>query len=372
MGFRSLLKRALTENDNDKFLKVEIGQVFYDRYRVETHLGAGRYASVWLVIDSTNGEHAALKILNSDFYNGGHQIFELEVMQRVSAVSHQSTHPGRNHVTYLKNHFELEGPTGKHVAMVMPLLGDSIAEKATTGHIMRIPPPTVRNIAKQMLEALDFLHSECGVIHTDLQPSNILKDDQGQSPQEIDDLVRTHSSGPGFNDPNMQFRLNDLGIACFVDQHLTDNIQSEYLRAPEVTLEAPWDPSVDIFSLGCLLFQFITGDLPFVGRPGPGVTAEQDRIALLVSTFGPIPNVVLDNAALGKEFEHQCVNGHGFPVSLETMVGQSFAGDAQGMLPIDELELFCDFLRKMLASDPRERQRAGELGKHPWLFYVPE
>lgn len=54
MGFRSLLKRALTENDNDKFLKVEIGQVFYDRYRVETHLGAGRYASVWLVIDNTS------------------------------------------------------------------------------------------------------------------------------------------------------------------------------------------------------------------------------------------------------------------------------------------------------------------------------
>ncbi|KAI4726428.1 serine protein kinase Sky1 [Aureobasidium sp. EXF-10728] len=336
MGFRSLLKRALTENDNDKFYKVEIGQVFLDR----------------------NGEHAALKILNSDFYNGTHQIFELEVMTKVTAVSNHSTHPGRNHVTYLKNHFEIEGPTGKHVCMVMPLLGDSIAEKATTGHVMRIPPPTVRNIAKQMLEALDFLHSECGIIHTDLQPSNILKDDQGQSPQEIDDLVRTQSSGPEFNDPNMQFRLNDLGIACFVEQHLTDDIQSEYLRAPEVSLEAPWDPSVDIFSLGCLLYQFITGDLPFVGRPGPGVTAEQDRIALLVSTFGPIPNIVLDNAALGKEFEHQCINGHGFPVSLETLVGQSFAGDAQGMLPIDELELFCDFLRKMMASDPRERERA--------------
>jgi serine/threonine-protein kinase SRPK3 len=154
-------------------------------------------------------------------------------MQRVTACSNQSTHPGRNHVTYLKNHFELEGPTGKHVCMVMPLLGDSIAEKATTGHIMRIPPPTVRNIAKQMLEALDFLHSECGIIHTDLQPSNILKDDQGQSPQEIDELVRTQSSGPEFNDPNMQFRLNDLGIACFVDQHLTDNIRTRsHARSP--------------------------------------------------------------------------------------------------------------------------------------------
>ncbi|KAG9615493.1 kinase-like protein, partial [Aureobasidium melanogenum] len=215
MGFRSLLKRALTDNVNDKFYKVEIGQVFLDRYKVETHLGSGRYASVWLVIDSTTGEHAALKILNSDFYNGHHQIFELEVMMALTARSNNSTHPGRNHVTYLKNHFEIQGPSGKHVCMVMPLLGDSIAEKATTGHIMRIPPPTVRNIAKQMLEALDFLHSECGIIHTDLQPSNILKDDQGQSPKEIDDLVRTHSSGPELEDPNMQFRLNDLGIACF-------------------------------------------------------------------------------------------------------------------------------------------------------------
>ncbi|KAH0159313.1 kinase-like protein, partial [Aureobasidium melanogenum] len=210
------------------------------------------------------------------------------------------------------------------------------------------------------------------IIHTDLQPSNILKDDQGQSPQEIDDLVRTHSSGPEFEDPNMQFRLNDLGIACFIDQHLTDDIQSEYLRAPEITLEAPWDPSVDIFSLGCLLFQFLTGELPFVGRPGPGVTAEQDRIALLVSTFGPIPNIVLENAARGKEYEQEAINGHGFPVSLETLVGQSFAGDAQGMMPINELDLFCDFLRKMMASDPRERQKAGELSKHPWLSYSPE
>ncbi|KAG9549799.1 kinase-like protein, partial [Aureobasidium melanogenum] len=372
MGFRSLLKRALTDNVNDKFYKVEIGQVFLDRYRVETHLGSGRYASVWLVIDSTTGEHAALKILNSDFYNGHHQIFELEVMMALTARSNNSTHPGRNHVTYLKNHFEIQGPSGKHVCMVMPLLGDSIAEKATTGHIMRIPPPTVRNIAKQMLEALDFLHSECGIIHTDLQPSNILKDDQGQSPKEIDDLVRTHSSGPELEDPNMQFRLNDLGIACFIDQHLTDDIQSEYLRAPEITLEAPWDPSVDIFSLGCLLFQFLTGELPFVGRPGPGVTAEQDRIALLVSTFGPIPSIVLENAARGKEYEHEAINGHGFPVSLETLVGQSFAGDAQGMMPINELDLFCDFLRKMMASDPRERQKASELSKHPWLSYSPE
>ncbi|THY05311.1 serine protein kinase Sky1 [Aureobasidium pullulans] len=369
MGFRSLLKKALTDDDNSKFYKVDIGQVFQDRYRVETHLGAGRYASVWLVIDTQTGEHAALKILNSDFYNGHHQIFELEVMQKVTAVSNQSQHPGKNHVTYLKNHFDLEGPTGKHVCMVMPLLGDSIAEKATTGHIIRIPPQTVRNIAKQMLLALDFLHRECGVIHTDLQPSNILKDDQGQTPKEIDELVRTQSSGPEFNDPNMQFRLNDLGIACFVDQHLTDDIQSEYLRAPEITLEAPWDPSVDIFSLGCLLFQFITGDLPFVGRPGPGVTADQDRIATLVSTFGPIPNVVLDNAAQRQEFEQQSVNGLGFPISLETMVGQSFAGDTQGMMPIDELELFCDFLRKMLASDPREREHADALYRHAWLAY---
>jgi serine/threonine-protein kinase SRPK3 len=310
-----------------------------------------------------------LKILNSDFYNGHHQIFELEVMQKVTAVSNHSSHPGRHHVTHLKNHFEIEGPSGKHVCLVMPLLGDSIAEKATTGHLNRIHPSTVRRIAKQILEALDFLHRECGVIHTDLQPSNILKDDQGQSPAEIDELVRTHSSGPDLDDPNMQFRLNDLGIACFVDQHLTDSIQSEYLRAPEITLEAPWDPSVDIFSLGCLLFQFVTGDLPFVGRPGPGVSADQDRIATLVSCFGPIPNVVLDNANRGKEFQNESVNGHGFPVSLETMVGQSFAGDMSRM-PIDELESFCDFLRKMLASDPRERERADALLVHPWLQVV--
>lgn len=315
----------------------------------------------------SNGEHSALKILNSDLYGDGFQIFELEVMQRVTEVSANSSHPGRKHVTYLKDHFNIESPSGNHVCLVMPVLGANIAEKATTGHLLRISPPAVKRIATQMLQALDFLNNECGVIHTDLQPSNILLDLTGQPPSYFEKFDRSNASGSILNDPSSKFCLNDLGIACFIDQHLTDNIQSPYLRAPEITLEAPWDPTVDTFSLGCLLYQFITGDLPFPGRAQQGISEEQDRIATLVSLFGPIPDVVLHNAARRNEFNFVCVNGQGYPVSLEIMLEHGVSSGAASEMTQENIQWFCDLLRRMLQSDPRQREGASSLLRHPWL-----
>ena len=288
-------------------------------------------------------------------------------MQRVTNCSQNSTHPGRHHVAQLKDHFDLEGPTGRHVCLVMPLLGASIAEKATTGHLLRVPSPSVKRIARQMLQALDFLHNECGIIHTDIQPSNILQDLHMSNTSDFQSCYRSSSTISQLDDPSIHFRLNDLGIACFVDRHLTDTIQSPFLRPPEITLAAPWDQSVDIFSLGCLLYQFITGDLPFPGRARPGISAEQDRIATLVSLFGPVPDVVLEYSERRRYFETACVHGQDFPITLEMLVEQRISTDPSSSLPSDDIVLFCDFLRRMIASDPRKRERPVTLLHHPWL-----
>lgn len=58
-------------------------------------------------------------------------------------------------------------------------------------------------------------------------------------------------------DLNLTANLRRLPLASWVDRHLTEHIQSPYLRAPEVTLGAPWSTGVDIWSLGCLVCHLI-------------------------------------------------------------------------------------------------------------------
>lgn len=327
-----------------------------------------------------NDDHAALKILNSDFYNGKHEIFELEVMEKVTEVASTSTHPGKDHVATLLDHFELNGPTGKHVCMVYRLLGEDIAAQTTRAKIEHLPYRAVKQITRQLLEALDFCHTECGVIHTDISPQNIcieLADPVGAvAAAKPDSSGRIELATPSLirAEHHINVRLNDFGIACFLDRHLTDNISPPLLRAPEITLGAPWDQSVDIFNLGALLLQFLTGQLPFPGRGERNKAGcdESDRLSQLIKTFGGEPDVVLANADRAKEFDKKGVDLRrrltiGSQTSLEKFLFENATGKSVIDTPSEEVVPICNLLRRMLATDPRKRESAKMLLQHPWL-----
>lgn len=271
-----------------------------------------------------------------------------------------------------------------HVCLVSPLLGASVARQTTDARITRLPYRIIQQIMKQLLEALDFLHNQCGVIHTDISPSNILielRDPEaaaGAATQTGADRDISTSTPLMTEVEKVSIRLNDFGIACWVDRHLTDLIQPAFLRAPEINLEAPWDASVDVYSLGCLAFQFLTGDLPFPGRSNQGGwTAEDDRMATLVKMFGPAPEVVLQNAARADEFMDNGVNlrqpHHEKGIaSFENLVEDRGTGpNVKFDMPQKDVPIFCDFLQRMLATDPRRRESARQLLQHEWLASVP-
>ncbi|GAB7349246.1 hypothetical protein MBLNU459_g8404t2 [Dothideomycetes sp. NU459] len=332
-------------------------------------------------LEAIHDRHVALKILNSDFYNGGYQLFELEIMQRISDVGKTSSHPGKAHVTQLQDHFEVAGPSGQHVCLVFPLFGASIASQTTAGNIPRLPYHITQQVMKQLLEALDFLH-DCGIIHTDISPSNILieltdPERAAEAATRTGDSRSILKSTPLVTtEEKISIRLNDFGIACWVDRHLTDRIQPAFLRAPEINLEAPWDASVDIYNLGCLAFQLITGDLPFPGKSQGSWTAEDDRMATLIKLFGPAPEVVLQNAGRADEFSDNGVDlrqpHHETGIaSFEALVGDRGAGpNARFDMPQEQVSVFCDLLQRMLATDPRMRESAKQLLQHEWFASV--
>ena len=78
------------------------------------------------------------------------------------------------HCCRLLDHFDHVGPHGRHVCMLFEVLGDNLLALIRAFNHRGIPMPVVRHLAKQTLEALNFLHTTCGIIHTDLKPENLM------------------------------------------------------------------------------------------------------------------------------------------------------------------------------------------------------
>ncbi|TKA50109.1 hypothetical protein B0A55_11927, partial [Friedmanniomyces simplex] len=116
----------------------------------------------------------ALKLLTNDCYGTGHDIFELEILQSIARQQAQLDNDHTSYVNGLIDNFQLNGPNGAHECIVMPVLGCSIKAQAERFPERRIPVRIMKEITRQLLKGLAFIHGRCKVIHTDLQPSNIL------------------------------------------------------------------------------------------------------------------------------------------------------------------------------------------------------
>lgn len=266
--------------------------------------------------------------------------------------------------------FEINSPSGKHVCMVFGALGPNLQDQMTKAKQKRLPCKVAKEVSRQLLEAMDFLHNDCGVLHTDLNTSNILIDD----PKRVFELE--HQTGPAaVLDENIKIRLSDFGLACWQDRHLTDRIQPLVLRAPEITVGGPWEASVDVYSVGCLVHYFVVGEPPFdEARHAPGDDGvEQRRLSLQAAYFGPVPMVVVENATRADVFFNEKGQIHAEaqlqPRSMEKAIGVKVQEDPvlKSDMVSDEIPTFCDFLHASLATDPRKRKCPRDLVNHAWL-----
>ncbi|KAL1690023.1 kinase-like domain-containing protein [Schizophyllum commune] len=184
------------EEDWEDYVKggyhpVKIGDTFSDgRYLVVRKLGWGHFSTVWLAKDTRLNRHVALKIVKSAPRYTETALDEIKLLQRLITSSNppapatpenpnpppspSQTHPGRSHVISFLDHFRHKGPNGTHVCMVFEVLGENLLGLIKRHQHKGVPMPLVRQIAKQVLLGLDYMHRCCGVIHTDLKPENVL------------------------------------------------------------------------------------------------------------------------------------------------------------------------------------------------------
>jgi serine/threonine-protein kinase SRPK3 len=166
------------EEDSEDYCKggyhpVTVGEQFKDgKYTVVRKLGWGHFSTVWLSKDNVTQKHVALKVVRSAAHYTETAIDEIKLLNRIVAA--KPDHPGRKHVVSLLDSFEHKGPNGTHVCMVFEVLGENLLGLIKRWNHRGIPMPLVKQITKQVLLGLDYLHRECGIIHTDLKPENVL------------------------------------------------------------------------------------------------------------------------------------------------------------------------------------------------------
>lgn len=158
------------------------------------------------------------------------------------------------------------------------------------------------------------------------------------------------------------------------------------LRAPEVILNQALNSSIDIWSFGCLMYEFLTGETLF-GVMMFGNTqedADDDHLIQLHNIVRPLSDSIMsawpgastwfdaDGNPVPQDDEH----GDGAAVEIEGQgelyvydtLEQRFAKAKPADIDDEEAAIVCKLIREMLAYDPAERPSATELLKHPWFL----
>jgi beta-lactam-binding protein with PASTA domain/predicted Ser/Thr protein kinase len=209
-----------------------INTLFDGRYRIIRKLGSGGMANVYLAEDQELGRRVAIKILND---RHAHDDQFVERFRREAKNAAGLSHP---HIVSIYDRGEAEGTY--YIAMEF-LDGRSLKELI----VARGPAPV--NVAieytRQILDALRFAHRN-GIVHRDIKPHNVIVDAEGR------------------------IKVTDFGIARAGTTQMTEVgsiIGTAQYLSPEQARGSPVDQTSDLYSVGIVLYELLTGKVPFTG-----------------------------------------------------------------------------------------------------------
>uniref|UniRef100_A0A7N8XPY1 non-specific serine/threonine protein kinase n=1 Tax=Mastacembelus armatus TaxID=205130 RepID=A0A7N8XPY1_9TELE len=151
---------------------VKIGDLFNGRYHVIRKLGWGHFSTVWLAWDIQEKCFVAMKVVKSAEHYTETALDEIKLLKSVRNTD--PSDPNREKVVQLLDDFKISGMNGTHVCMVFEVLGYHLLKWIIKSNYQGLPLPCVKSIIQQVLQGLDYLHTKCRIIHTDIKPENIL------------------------------------------------------------------------------------------------------------------------------------------------------------------------------------------------------
>ncbi|XP_060766337.1 SRSF protein kinase 1b isoform X5 [Neoarius graeffei] len=520
---------------------VKIGDLFNGRYHVIRKLGWGHFSTVWLAWDIQGKRFVAMKVVKSAEHYTETALDEIKLLRAVRTSDPND--PSGEKVVQLLDDFKISGVNGTHVCMVFEVLGHHLLKWIIKSNYQGLPLPCVKSIIRQVLQGLDYLHTKCKIIHTDIKPENILitvdesyirklaaeatewqksgapppsgsavstapapkqmakmsknkkkklKKKQKRQAEllekrilDIEGLERTNEGGEDEEDeetetpdttpsvPNsqtlqeitaeatldevpepwsqhrectmdgnfnsqhpedekaadaqqqekdetpvnpygnvtgeaesqpinpypvcngttpcepscpdaklaagnllvnplepqnadkIQVKIADLGNACWVHKHFTDDIQTRQYRSLEVLIGSGYSTPADIWSTACMAFELATGDYLFEPHSGEDYSRDEDHIALVIELLGKVPRKLIMNGKYSKEFFTKKGELRHItklkPWGLLDVLVEKYEWSRE------EAQSFSSFLLPMLDLIPEKRATAAECLRHAWI-----
>uniref|UniRef100_A0A8D3AXI3 dual-specificity kinase n=1 Tax=Scophthalmus maximus TaxID=52904 RepID=A0A8D3AXI3_SCOMX len=270
------------DNENGHLI-YKTGDILVDRYEIVDTLGEGTFGKVVQCLDhGRRGSQIALKIIkNQEKYREAAKL-EINVLEKISEKD-----PHNRHCVQMLDWFHYYG----HVCISFELLSLSTFDFLKANSFLPYPMSQIRQMAHQIFHAVSFLHDN-KLTHTDLKPENILFVNS--------DYSLVYNTEKKCNERRINdtaVRLVDFGSATFDHEHHSAVISTRHYRAPEVIMELGWSHPCDVWSIGCILFEYYEGFTLFQTHDN------KEHLAMMERIQGPIPQRMIQRSRKQKYFQ---------------------------------------------------------------------
>ncbi len=230
------------------------------RYEVLGRLGEGAMADVYRARDPGIGRVVAIKVLKPEYARNA------EIGERFLREARAAGALNHPHIATVHD----VGEAGGSAYLAMELIEGRPLDAVIAAQ-GRLPPERVLLLARQLADALAYAH-RAGVVHRDVKPSNILLSEDGRTAKLLDfGVARLDGFGGGDADP-----------ADLAKTQVGQLIGTPRYMSPEQALGLPIDGRADLFSLGVVLYEMVTGAVAFPG-------ASLATLAIQIAQDSPAP-----------------------------------------------------------------------------------
>ncbi|KAF7629650.1 hypothetical protein AFLA_013359 [Aspergillus flavus NRRL3357] len=296
-----------------RYYPTRIGEIIMDRYQVIGKLGYGTTSTVWLARDMNCRSYVTLKIFIKAASMGQQLHNELKMYQRLDRASKR---PGRPAIRSLRDSFHIDGPEVLAFTLWRVFL------------------------------ALDYLHTECQIIRTDIKANNIMF-------ELADDSVFIKSEDDELQNPSPRKELDVRAIYL-----------SRELEILPGKIDAPVLCDFGSATLGCMIWNIFEGGSLFTGHD-PEFKAYRSRahLAEMINLLGPPPPSLL---ARGKQ-THRFFSDTGEFREATLLQNMTPLDQRETTLEGEDKESFLRMMRRKLQWEPEKRSSAQELAEDEWI-----